>query len=44
MNRSIIRYVLGNVLKIEGALMLLPCIVAIIYWEKEGLPICLSPP
>lgn len=36
MNRAIIRHILGNVLKIEGALMLLPCIVALIYQESEG--------
>lgn len=37
MNRAIIRYILGNVLKIEAALMLLPCIVAILYNESEGI-------
>lgn len=37
MNRAIIRYVLGSVLKIEAVLMLLPCIVALIYKEQEGL-------
>ncbi len=37
MNRAIIRYILGSVLKIEGALMLLPCIVSLIYREQEGL-------
>ena len=37
MNRAIIRYVLGSVLKIEAILMLLPCIVALIYKEQEGL-------
>lgn len=36
MNSSIIRYILGGVLKIEGILMLLPCLVAIIYGEREG--------
>ncbi len=36
MNSSIIRYILGGVLKIEGILMFLPCIVAIIYGEREG--------
>lgn len=36
MNRSIIRYILGCVLKIEAAFMLLPCIVAIVYREKQG--------
>lgn len=37
MNTSIIRYILGQVLKIEGLFMLLPCIVAIIYKELCGL-------
>lgn len=37
MNHSIIRYILGHVLKIEGVLMLLPCITAIIYKEVEGI-------
>lgn len=37
MNRGIIRYILGSVLKIEGMLMLLPCIVAVIYRETEGI-------
>lgn len=36
MNRSIIRYILGYVLMIEGILMLLPCLTAVIYREKEG--------
>ena len=37
MNRAIIRYILGIVLKIEGVLLLLPCIVALIYQETEGI-------
>ena len=37
MNRAIIRFILGSVLKIEAALMLLPCIVALFYKEQEGL-------
>ncbi|MBR0381516.1 MAG: TrkH family potassium uptake protein [Eubacterium sp.] len=37
MNSSMIRHVLGNILKIEGVLMVLPCLVAIVYREKEGL-------
>lgn len=37
MNRAIIRFILGSVLKIEAALMLLPCIVSLIYKEQEGL-------
>ena len=37
MNRSIIKYILGHVLKIEGLLLLLPCLISVIYSEKEGL-------
>lgn len=37
MNGSIIRYILGSVLKIEAVLMLLPCAVSLFYGEKEGL-------
>ncbi len=37
MNSGIIRYVLGFVLKIEGILLLLPCAVAFIYGESEGI-------
>lgn len=36
MNTSIIRFVLGQVLKTEGGLMLLPLLVALIYQEKSG--------
>ena len=36
MNSSIIRYVLGHVLRIESLLMLIPCLVALIYQEPEG--------
>ena len=36
MNTSIICYILGYILKIESLFMLLPCIVAAIYQEKEG--------
>ncbi len=36
MNSSIIRYILGQVLKIEALLMLLPCLVALIYREYSG--------
>lgn len=36
MNRAIIRFILGSVLKIEAVLMLLPCIVALLYQEQEG--------
>ena len=41
MNRAIIRYILGSVLKIEAALMLFPFVVSIFYQEKEGLPFLL---
>lgn len=37
MNRKMILYILGYVMKIEAALMLLPCLTAIIYKEKEGI-------
>lgn len=37
MNRAIIRFILGSVLKIEAVLMLLPCIVALLYQEQEGI-------
>lgn len=35
MNVSIIRYILGHIIKLEGFFMLLPCVVAITYHEKE---------
>jgi len=37
MNGSMIRVILGHVLKIEAAFMLLPCLVSLIYGEKQGL-------
>lgn len=37
MNSSIIRFILGYILKTEAALLLLPCLVALIYAEREGL-------
>ncbi|MCH5266512.1 MAG: TrkH family potassium uptake protein [Lachnospiraceae bacterium] len=37
MNTSMIRFILGYVLKIEAVLMLLPCLVAVIYREPEGV-------
>jgi trk system potassium uptake protein TrkH len=37
MNRSIILYILGYVIMLEGILMLLPCLVALIYQEQEGI-------
>lgn len=42
MNNSIIRYIIGSVLKIEGGLMLLPCLTAIIYQEREGFAYLLT--
>lgn len=36
MNSSMIRYILGYILKTEGALMLLPCLVALLYREPQG--------
>ena len=35
MNTSIIRYILGHIIKIEGFFMLLPCVIAIVFHEKE---------
>ena len=35
MNVSIIRYILGHIIKLEGFFMLLPCIIALIFHEKE---------
>lgn len=36
MNRSIVIYVLGYILKTEGILMSLPCLIALLYQESEG--------
>lgn len=36
MNRSMISYILGHILKIEAILLLLPYIVGVIYQEKAG--------
>ena len=36
MNKKMIAYILGNVIKICGILMLLPCIISIIYKEQVG--------
>ena len=35
MNVSIIRYILGHIIKLEGFFMLLPCMIAMIFHEKE---------
>ena len=37
MNGSIIRYIIGSILRVEGILLLLPCGVSVIYKEQEGL-------
>ncbi|WP_239386161.1 hypothetical protein [Massilimicrobiota sp. An80] len=37
MNRRMIFYTLGKMLMIEGLLMLLPCLIGMIYHEKESL-------
>lgn len=37
MNKSVIRYVLGSIMKTEAVLMLLPCIVSVVYRETEGV-------
>ena len=37
MNRSMIGYILGYILKIEAILLLLPCAVGAIYREREIL-------
>ncbi len=37
MNSSMIRVVLGHVLRIEALFLMLPCIVALIYGEENGL-------
>ena len=36
MNSSMIRFILGTILKTEAVLLLLPCIIAIVYGEKQG--------
>lgn len=36
MNTSIIRYIIGYIMKIEALLLLLPCVVGIFYQEREG--------
>lgn len=37
MNTSMIRYILGHVLKIEAILLLLPCLTAVYYQEIQGV-------
>lgn len=36
MNSSMIRFILGTILKTEAVLLLLPCIIAVIYREEQG--------
>lgn len=36
MNSSMVRVIIGHILKIEGALLLLPCLVSVIYREEQG--------
>ena len=36
MNSAMIRYILGNVIKLEGLFLLLPSVISLIYQEKEG--------
>ena len=36
MNLPIIRYILGYVLKLQSLFLLLPCLTALVYQEKEG--------
>lgn len=43
MNNAMIRYTLATLLKVEGALLLLPWLIATIYQEREGLVyLCLA--
>lgn len=37
MNYALISYIIGWILTVEGAFMLLPCIVALVYGEPSGL-------
>lgn len=37
MNGSMIRYVLSHIVRIEGLLLFLPCLVALIYREQQGV-------
>ena len=37
MNGSMVRFILGHVLKIEAILLLLPCMVSVIYRENQGV-------
>jgi len=37
MNSSMVRVIVGHIMKIEGLLLLLPCVVALIYGERQGV-------
>ena len=37
MNRSMILYVVGHVVMLEGVMLFLPCLVSLIYQESEGI-------
>lgn len=36
MNTSIIRYILGHIIKLEGLFLLLPCLIALLFQESQG--------
>lgn len=42
MNHSIIRYILCRVIELTGILLLFPCMIAVIYREKEGFVFLLT--
>ena len=37
MNKKMIIYILGKMLGVEGALLLIPALVSLIYGEKTGI-------
>ncbi|MGN0435899.1 MAG: TrkH family potassium uptake protein [Wujia sp.] len=37
MNYSLVRYILGWIMVVEAAFMILPCVIALIYGEQEGI-------
>lgn len=37
MNSSMVRVIIGHVMKIEGVFLMLPCFVALIYGESQGI-------
>ncbi len=36
MNTSMIRFLLGQIIKIEGVILLFPCVMAVVFGEQEG--------